>query len=210
VSRWDRRSKALTWPPTWRRLDRRRHAGLDDRRIWWSCSQHIPELRGDPTRLTDNGLRGTKARGQRRWRRRGLSLLSSARRVGGADIGTDRSSAGALDVLRLRAARCGNDRDQLALAARRAGNHDPFGTAATEAVQGPGRPGPCTRVAQAPGTTVTVADVVPAKGPPTTSTVMVCSPGGSGRIIATYPAVTNVVSCGATPRTLPSGSCAVP
>ena len=34
--------------------------------------------------------------------------------------------------------------------------------------------------------TVTVADVVPAKGPPTTSTVMVCCPGGSGRSIATY------------------------
>src|ERR671923_558189 len=89
VSRWDRRSEALTWPPTWRRpLDRRRLAGLDDRRIWWSCSQHIPELRGDPTRLTDNGLKGTKARVRRRWRRRDYRSFSSARRVGGADMGT--------------------------------------------------------------------------------------------------------------------------
>jgi hypothetical protein len=46
-------------------------------------------------------------------------------------------------------------------------------------------PPPRARMDQAPGTTVTVADVVPAKGPPTTSTVIVCSPGGSGRSIAT-------------------------
>ena len=51
------------------------------------------------------------------------------------------------------------------------------------AAQRPGRPGPCAGVGQAPGTTVTVAEVVLAKGPPTTSTVMVCSPGGSGRSI---------------------------
>jgi hypothetical protein len=69
---------------------------------------------------------------------------------------------------------------------------------------------PGTTCAQAPGTTLTVADVVPAKGPRTTSTVIVCSPGGSGRSIATYPAVTNVVSWGATPKMFPSGSCAVP
>jgi hypothetical protein len=35
--------------------------GLNDKRIWQSCSQHSPELRGDPARQTQNRLTGTKA-----------------------------------------------------------------------------------------------------------------------------------------------------
>jgi len=91
VSRSDRRSRVTGRRRIARRAEGCRHGGLEGRRIWWSCSQHIPELRGDPTRLTDNGLKGTKAKMRRRWRRWDYRSFSSARRVGEADIGTGSS-----------------------------------------------------------------------------------------------------------------------
>jgi hypothetical protein len=50
-----------------------------------------------------------------------------------------------------------------------------------------------------PGTTSTIASLTKSSPDCTTSTRMVCIPGGSSRIIATQPAATKVVACAGTP-----------
>ncbi len=57
-----------------------------------------------------------------------------------------------------------------------------------------------------PGTTLTTARFVPAKGPPTIATAIVWVPGGSGRRSAEYAAATNVACwLPGTPRMFGSG-----
>src|SRR5215212_5874723 len=65
---------------------------LENRRIWQACSQHTPELRGDPTHQTDSRLTGTKAKVRRHGRRPNHRPFHPLGRVREADIETDRKS----------------------------------------------------------------------------------------------------------------------